>query len=300
MRFARFTWNGLAALLNWYSPAETSLIRKETAVVGLLKQNKWLPAVKGADQSLREFLAIQARSDVAEAEYSAIDLRLDDIFTKLTGFIETAKKTPSFQNHQPDALVGEIRGHLDARRQARANPLNARHAMVIHYPADLRNHRGKNFHALLARGQKVLWTLDVEHCLSIGDPAGNKHSVVAVGMKVLGAGTAQLSCDDRTDSYYSMQDSISVAEDLERRAKTEGNQKEKGVLLANAEARRSMAAEIGEALNGWTPSVKTSNRTIVLDFDSGHYAPREAWKESTEAWNRAGYQVQWSSVSKFT
>jgi hypothetical protein len=300
MRFARFTWNAMAALLNWYSPVENALIAKETAVVGLLKRNKWLPAVRGAEQTIREFLTLQARSDVAEAEYGVVDLQLDSIIKKFTTFVEAAERTPSFQNHQPGALVGEIRSHLDARKQARANPLNIRHAMVIHYPADLRNHKAMNFHALLARGQKVLWTLDVENCLSIGDPAGNKHSVVAVGMKVLGAGTAQLLCDDRTDNYYAMKDSLAVAEDLERRAKTESNQKERGVLVANAEHRRGMAAELSEALNGWVPSVNASNRTIVLDFDSGHYAPREAWKESTDAWNKAGYQVQWSASSKFT
>jgi len=41
-------------------------------------------------------------------------------------------------------------------------------------------------------------------------------------------------------------------------------------------------------------------KTVVLDFDSGHYAPREAWKAATSAWNEAGYKVEWSTTSKFT
>lgn len=295
MKFYRFRQYWIFSNFGSYSPVERDLLEKESAIARILKQNPWLPPVPAAKPLVSDFLTIQQRTDVREPEYGALGMKLDQIRQRLD---RLATKKPIMTNHQPDALVGEIRQHLEERRRARAQPDQASRGVVIHYPADARNHKAANFHHLLGTGQRVLWTLDVEHCLSIGDPVGNKHSVVAVGKDVLGAGTAQLKLDPRTDSYLAMKDCEASAKDYTDRAARAANPSDQKTLLENAQHRQGLADDYRKALNGWRPPAKME-RVVVLDFDSGHYAPRKAWKESTQAWNQAGYQVEWSTTSKF-
>lgn len=39
--------------------------------------------------------------------------------------------------------------------------------------------------------------------------------------------------------------------------------------------------------------------TVVIDFGSGHYAPRRAWRRATEVWENAGFTVEWNKTSQW-
>lgn len=295
MKFARF--DSFLSFLSSYSTVERALLDKELAVAKYLKQNPWLSAVPKAQPEIKSFLDIQMNRAVREDEYFSIAVELDSILQNLKNF--TGKADRAFDNRQPDALVIEIRNHLANRRAARQNPGQANLAKVISYKADLRNHKAANFHAMMATRQQVLWTLDTEGYLSIGDPNGNKHSVVAVGKTVLGAGLARLKIEARDDAYFSALDQRQRAKECRRMAAASGiTDKDKQVYLENADMMDQMAKAYEEELGSYRPSSK-SLRLVELDFDSGHYAPREAWRPSTKAWNEAGYEVVWSSTSKF-
>ncbi len=292
MKFARFATYGLFSNWGSYTEAENELLSLEGDIAKLIKDNQWIVEVVSAKQTVQNFLTIQTNNSVLEIEMQEIGRKLREIKDTLASVIG---KSPTFRNHQPDALVGEIRTHLAHRKDAQFTGFGAK---VIHYQADLRLHNAANFHALLAKGQKVLWALDVDGYLSIGDPIGNKHSVVAVGHDVKGAGIAQLKIDQKTDTYLSMVDQNTRALALESQARETNDKKKKEELVENAEYLKKMAKEYRSALGSWTPPAN-SEKIIELDFDSGHYAPREAWKESTKAWNAAGYKVVWSSTAKF-
>jgi hypothetical protein len=293
MHFSRFGKNPQTN----FSSDEQLLIDKEDAVNRYLQANPWIVAVHKADPEIRDFRKIQIKT-VHPSEHGSIGVELDSILLNLKNLTHRSTvQDQEFKNHQPEALVGEIRAHLAARKLARANPRRATYAQVISYKADLRQNHAANFHAMMDTRQKVLWTLDTTGYLSIGDPVGNKHSVVAVGRPCLGAGQAQLQTDDRDDQYYAAKSQRERADDLEERAKT-ASASDKKLFLENVQALRESAKQMEEALGGYTaPLVQT--RIVELDFDSGHYAPREAWKPSTDAWNEAGYQVVWSATSKF-
>jgi|GEM_PF-4293601 len=296
MKFARFWKYGF--LSNWgsYSVQERGVLQKESDVAKLLQNNNWLCEVQKINPLVKKFLVIQTSNSVTTDEIPGLGIELDDMkktFTDMVG------KSPKFVNHQPDALVGEIRAHLASRTQARNNRIHPNTSKVISYKADLRNHRAENFHAMIATGQKALWVYDVDGYLSIGDPQGNKHSVVAAGKEVLGAGIAQKKSCQNTDMYLAMKDQLSRAVALDNEAALTSVLKDKQLYKENADSLRMQANDFKKALNGWTPP-KNSERVIVLDFDSGHYAPRDAWQASTKAWNDAGYKVEWSSTSKFT
>jgi len=38
----------------------------------------------------------------------------------------------------------------------------------------------------------------------------------------------------------------------------------------------------------------------VLDFDSGHYTPSEAWRRTVSAWNQLGYTVEFNPLGRHT
>jgi hypothetical protein len=292
MKFKRFsTWGPLS---NWgyYDAHEQKLLDLELEITKIIKDNEWMVEPASVKPIIQEFLKLQAADAVEASEMAGIEYKLREIKKTLT---ELLAKSPTFPNHHPDALVGEIQTHLAHRKQARFSGFSAR---VIHYQADLRNHRAANFHAMLGTGQRVLWTLDVDGYLSIGDPLGNKHSVIAVGHTVKGAGTAQLKIDPKADAYFAMKDQYARASGFEVEAKLTTDKAKAALLLENAKVLRGMGDEYKQAIGSWTPPAN-AEKTVVLDFDSGHYAPREAWRESTKAWNTAGYKVVWSPDSKF-
>lgn len=295
MKFARFTSFSFLSNFGFYNPQEISILEKEGKVAKLLQDNKWLVQVPLAKPFITRFLTIQTNNSVCAENIPSLNIELDGM---IEAFEAMASASPTFENHQPDALVFELISHLATRKMARNNVIERNTAKVISYKADLRNHNAENFHAMLQRGQKVLWALDVDGYLSIGDPQGNKHSVVAAGKVVKGAGIAQIKMCDRTDLYWSMKDTTSRASELERRAVATSNGKEKTELLDVAEHLRLQADDFRNVLRGFIPPLDIQ-RIIELDFDSGHYAPREAWKASTAAWNEAGYIVEWSKTAKF-
>jgi hypothetical protein len=141
----------------------------------------------------------------------------------------------------------------------------------------------------------VLYKVDVHDILSIGDPASTKHSVVAVGEKCKAAGIAQLEIDDRTDVYKSMKDYERKGVEIRQRIADKGDPK--GDLVANAEYYEKQVADLGVQLNGYVPP-PVASKTIMIDFDSGHYAPNQAWKEAMTAWAAAGYTAKWSTISR--
>src|SRR4051794_38621044 len=61
------------------------------------------------------------------------------------------------------------------------------------------------------------------------------------------------------------------------------------LLLENVVEIRKWIELDREALGSWQPHAHQT-RKIVLDFDSGHYAPRSAWLASEVAWMMAGYE----------
>jgi hypothetical protein len=144
-------------------------------------------------------------------------------------------------------------------------------------------------------GSKVLYTLDVAGILSIGDPRSTKHSVVAVGQTVKAAGIAQLEIDDRTDVYMSMRDYEQRARDLQATIDTDGDPKKD--LAANVAYYRHEAQELRVKLAGYVPP-PVLTRNVLIDFDSGHYAPSKAWREAMAAWTAAGYRAKWNPESR--
>jgi hypothetical protein len=60
-----------------------------------------------------------------------------------------------------------------------------------------------------------------------------------------------------------------------------------------------MAKELETGLNGWQPPAdEQRTRKVMIDFDSGHYAPHSAWKEAMAAWIQAGYEPRWAKDSR--
>jgi hypothetical protein len=307
MKFSRFTSYG--PLTDWgcYSTKEKELLELERKVAKRLTKYDWISAIAKVKPLMQEFFKIQSNTSVQFEQYGEIESRLKSMLEILTTV--TKREVPVFSNHQPGALVGEIRTHLEARSRARAGRTSPTTAMVIHfntrYKATIGNGyqedpRLVNFRQMIDSGQKVLWAFDIEQILSIGDPKSNKHSVVAVGQKVFGAGAAQLKLDPKRDQYLAMQDQARRATEFENEARKlkEGDLKREE-LLDNVVQLRKMVEYVRQALGDWQPPV-LATRTIELDFDSGHYAPRSAWSKSEAAWMMAGYEPEWSTTSKFT
>jgi hypothetical protein len=301
MQFARLKVLRALRLLKsgHYSTAEQELLDLEARVQRMLSANPRLLKVDKLRPHIYEFFTLQVNNSVRTREYATIKKSLTDLLSRLELVAGTV--SPTFANHQPNALVGEIRTHIHSRLEAvRLKPMTTTGA-VIHYAADLRNHAAVNFHALISSGQRVLWTVDVDRFLSIGDPLGNKHSVVAAGKDVFGAGMAQLKIDKRMDTYLAMQEQLRRAGEYEEQAKNLPKEEKKTKeFLENASHFCGMAEEYRLALSGWVPPEGKIRSTITLDFDSGHYAPRGGWLESERVWKAAGYGVEWSTTSKFS
>ncbi len=168
------------------------------------------------------------------------------------------------------------------------------------------------FHRMMKQG-KVLWTLDVDDILSIGSPANNKHAVVAGGKDVWAAGEASLKSavdyhkeqGNITDKHLNMWGDIISKEriikqliDVYHEAETSKqvtDEKEELDKLVQDIGGQSVVDFITEIQEKVAPG----DLTVVLDFGSGHYAPRGAWKKATNAWERAGFKVEWDSRSQW-
>lgn len=302
MKFYRFS--GRFSNWGWYSPTESRLLKKEREAgeyVAALEDFVRATATYG--RWVARFRAIQMNTQVKESEYSAVEKELDDITAELAekrlrmldkGDAKIPDAPRTFPNHQPAALIGEIQNYLAARSIDRSNPQTAAPGFVIHYSAGT----AEAFRAKIQTGGKVLYTVDVDNILSIGDPRTAKHSVVAVGKDCKAAGTAQLEIDSRMDVYLSAQDYRNRAADLQRQIDL-GAPDLRGELEANRAYLIDAASQLEVGLQGYIPPLIVSE-TVSIDFDSGHYAPSGAWKEAMAAWRAAGYVAKWSRTSRRT
>jgi hypothetical protein len=305
VQFDRFTSWGF--LTNWgsYSQAENELLKKELDVANYIASlEAFMTNDDQAKALVKQFKKIAGNESVKASEMVQIGRDLDQLQQKLKlrrvhllnangPNIPVSHRV--FKNHQPNALVGEIRSYLHFRtmNRGKGDPLKA--GFVIHYQADLRNHGAKNFHGIIATGSKVNWALDVEGYLSIGDPVSTKHSVVAVGKDVIGAGTAQLKMDDRKDKYLAAREFRDKASGYMEEFKKTGER----MYKETAENYLATVKQWEDELNGWVPKKdEDEEKSIVLDFDSGHYAPSGAWKKVALAWKGAGYKVEWSDKAR--
>jgi hypothetical protein len=301
MRFNRFTVLGFLSNWGWYSAAETTLLALEDTVGReLASLEDFIRAKPPVKALLTRFAQIRSNNAVKESQYGALTLELQRMAEEAKqirlnvlnrGGTDIPDAPVTFPNHQPGALVGEIRTFLEYRKTNRAKGDPFRAGFVIHYNAS----RQAEFDAVMDTGSKVLYTLDVAGILSIGDPRSTKHSVVAVGQTVKAAGIAQLEIDDRTDVYMSMRDYEQRARDLQATIDTDGDPKKD--LAANVAYYRHEAQELRLKLAGYVPP-PVLTRNVLIDFDSGHYAPSKAWREAMAAWTAAGYRAKWNPESR--
>jgi hypothetical protein len=301
MKFYRFS--GMFSNWGWYSPTETALLKKEREAGEYVDSLEDFVRGTGAYQRIvQRFRAIELNTKVKESEYGAVGKELDDIVSELAakrlrvldkGGARIPDATKVFPNHQPDALIGEIRSYLAARKIDRANPETTTPGFVIHYHVNT----AEAFKARIQTGGKVLYTVDVDDILSIGDPRTAKHSVVAVGKTCKAAGIAQLEIDPRTDIYLSAQDYRNRAADLQHQI-DEGHDA-RGDLEENRRYLVKEAKQLEVGLQGYVPP-PIDSLTVLIDFDSGHYAPSAAWKEAMGAWRSAGFTAKWSPTSRRT
>jgi hypothetical protein len=302
MKFYRFS--GCLSNWGWYSPAENRLLKKEKEAGDYVDSLEDFVRATATFRSLvSDFRAIQLNTKVKVGEYAEVERRLDFIVTQLAekrlrmldkGGAKIPDSVRIFPNHQPTALIGEIQNYLAARRIDRMNPDTSAPGFVIHFGAAT----ALAFRAKIQSGGKVLYTVDVDHILSIGDPRTAKHSVVAVGKDCIAAGIAQLEIDERMDIYLSVQNCRDRGNDLKRQMDS-GATDPSGSLKENYLYLMRQADQLEIGLQGYIPPPIVSD-TVAIDFDSGHYAPSGAWKEAMAAWHNAGYTAKWSRTSRRT
>lgn len=180
---------------------------------------------------------------------------------------------PVFPNKQPQNLENEIRRYLNNWKATKGKD---NEAFIISFATD-----NNNFRTKILTGQKFLWTYDTDGFLSIGSTEMNQHSVVGAGKDVYSAGTGQLVMSPEMESYLSFCYLVNV------KAREYFNQREYEIaadFILSAKEFRSTPPAGGEA-----------NDTVELDFESGHYAPIDAWKKTYEAWSATGFKVVKSS-----
>jgi hypothetical protein len=305
MQFARFTQYGTLSNWGWYSTAEKALLKKEDDVSKHFTRLE--PFMKKKTELLvlfMDFMSIRVNHAVTALEMPQISQELDDIDASVKALRldaldaagdDVPQPTQTFKNHQPDALVGEIRTYLEYRKLNKYDTTNPfASGFVIHLNLKNLNTRTK-FREIIDSGQKVNWALDKDDILSIGDPKSTKHSVVAVGQDVWAAGIAQLDLDPKLDLYLAMMGEADRVRAFETQAANTSDEKKKKELEENAKYWQGEVDRFNLALNGWKPPVDAvKGDTVVLDFDSGHYTPSGAWKAAKEGWNTVGYKVKWS------
>lgn len=303
MDFERFTKWGVLSNWGWYSPAEKALLAKELAVSQAFKQSEKFVKKETFTISLFvKFMDIRLNNSVKTSEIPAIDRELDGILAGLKEHrLETLDKlgpdapgaSAPFKNHQPDALVGEIRSYLAVRKKQGHNGDPLKSSFVIHLNLANVAPTLEQFQTVINSGAKVLWTLDVENILSIGDPQHAKHSVVAVGKDVQAAGIAQLKISDKKDMYLAIENYKQRITEYRRQYE----QNPEDLYLQQIETMQKDVDLWQETLGDWTPEHE-AEPTVVLDFDSGHYTPSAAWGPAAGGWNKAGYKVEWSRTAR--
>ncbi|MER0799410.1 hypothetical protein AAA535_01980 [Pseudomonas aeruginosa] len=305
MKFHRFTHLGILSNWGWYSPQEKKLLAQEMAVgKAVLELEPFIRISPAMQVQLNKFHAIQTNMSVNVEDYATVEKELD----RLASAIKDARldilnadgdnipaSAGAFRNHHPDALIGEIQSflHYQRSRQEEGHVDPSMLGFRIKYQQD-----PDEFHEIMALGGKVLYTVSIDDILTIGDPKSTKHSVVAAGVDCKAAGIAQLDIDKNSDIYGAVQDyrkKILIL-DMEMSKHPEAS-KAWQEFKDNRDVMEEQAKELETGLAGWVPPAQQSRR-VLIDFDSGHYAPHSAWKEAMAAWRAAGYEPRWSPNSR--
>jgi hypothetical protein len=221
-------------------------------------------------------------------------------------------------------LTGRQRDFLAGRTKMLDAKVAAERAFDIGFIARYQdNFRNRLFFHRMMRLGRVLWTLDVEGTLSIGsERSGLKHAILSGGKDVWGAGEAQIK---RVGDLLAEEGKITGLQlslvtnidDYEARIKRyeqlarDGKMSEADMKDARQLDGELITATI-EELGGWSvyqqvkdviaegeKRLATQPPTVILDFASGHYTPRGAWRKAAEAWNKAGFQVKWNPNTNF-
>jgi len=298
--FERFTKWGALSNWGWYSGPERALLAKELEVSkAFTKSEGFIKKEESVLKLFVKFMAIRLNTSVTAAEMGTIDQDLDAILAdlkeeRLKTLDKLGPNAPSapapFSNHQKDALVGEIRSYLATRKKQEYDPDPLKSGFVIHLNLNLPAPPTLDqFQLVVKSGAKVLWTYDVDGILSIGDPRSTKHSIVAVGKDVKAAGIAQKKIDQNEDAFHTLEQYKRDVESLNEQLRIKFDSD----VQANKEYKEQEIKILQESLGSWTPKPE-SNAPVILDFDSGHYTPSGAWGDAVKAWNKAGFQVEWS------
>ncbi|WP_430437082.1 hypothetical protein [Oceanibaculum nanhaiense] len=206
----------------------------------------------------------------------AIGIGVGAVAGALAGHLLTRRPPPRFPNLRPAELVGDAQEYMAEWRRTRGAPW-AERAYVVVYQRD-----PAEFRRRVRSRQKFLWTLDTDGFLSIGSPSHNKHAVVGAGKTVYAAGTGQLQMPAEVENYM-------VFEHLARQAFTGIQQ---GHTRPDNNPYIDMARDFAREHNiRGAPNFGALPDIVELDFDSGHYQPRDAWAQTIRAWNAAGFRV---------
>jgi hypothetical protein len=253
---------------------------------------------------------------------------------------------PTFVNHQPAALVGEIQQWLgkvklekeeEHKKGTPAPELSARitaFRIVIPVPGEhdrfkapppghpardplwlkaLEASIGERMTRLREKLEsygEMNWTYSTDGLLSAGSKEDSKHPVVGAGADVWAAGTVRLKISEGETLWRRWKSGMEKAEGYRQqaaavKADTSLTEKERGVKLKDLEiSEKTYLEDAGlnkEAYEaaGYAPEAQaTTKKTVVVDFDSGHYTPSEAWRRTSYAWRKLGYNVEYNPIGR--
>jgi hypothetical protein len=304
MRFHRFTVLGKFTNWGWYSPQEQELLDLEVAVgTAITELEDFIRTSESLSVPILRYRIIQTNTDVRQEEYAKTKLDLEQIeqdIKKQRRKILNSGAVPDsqtiFKNHHPEALIGEIQSFLSYQlaQQAMGNNTWRQMGFRVKYQQD-----PELFKEIMESGIRVLYTVSVDNRLTIGDPRSTKHSVVAAGVDCKAAGAAQLKLSPKTDTYLTLKQYEEEILVLEKKMESPKSKDDYLTFKENRDYKITMAKELETGLNGWQPPAdEQRTRKVMIDFDSGHYAPHSAWKEAMAAWIQAGYEPRWAKDSR--
>lgn len=185
---------------------------------------------------------------------------------------------PVFQNRQAADYENERQEYLAYYEATRHLPEEDQ-AYIVTFQRN-----PETFRRRVLSKQKFLWALTVDGELCIGSPTNNKHAIVAGGKDVFAAGTGHLKVSDAEEQYLKYQYLLKKAELFRRQGKTD--QASNPYIKMAADSRVERPPSLGR------------NDIVVLDFDSGHYHPSDAWRKTKIAWADAEFFVEVSTKAR--
>ena len=174
---------------------------------------------------------------------------------------------PRFRNNQA--------AHYDQEKQAWDNKMQQSEGVTSPWLRPFQISYAQDtgaFKEMVRSGRKFLWTYDTSGELAIGsseDP--NKHALVAKGEDVYAAGTGYLAMSPEEENYVEYQTVLAV-------------------LSVSPEDAMLQEAAVEVSQRPMRPPGERASK-VLLDFGSGHYHPRDAWRQTTIGWARAGFFV---------